>query len=679
VKLQSVDNRPAPNRRSWLRARGLFGLAILVSMGCPAWPQDKPVDLTDKSLEDLMNTEVTSVSKKDQKLSQVAAAVFVITQEDIGRSGANNIPDLLRMVPGLDVAQINANTWAISARGFNLQFANKLLVLIDGRAVYTPLFGGVNWDTQDVPLEDIDRIEVIRGPGGTVWGANAVNGVINIITKKAADTHGGLMIVGGGNAEQESGTAQYGGNAGGKTDYRAFAKYLNSDHFPDLNGQNGDDGWHLLHGGFRVDSILSAKDSLTTEGDLYAGSEGADIVHSSFNPPDHTVIDRIADLSGGNMLSRWHHNSSDRSDTTVQVYFDRYTRSGPESREVRNTFDLDFQHHFAWGTQQDVIWGLGYRRTADHTMGTIDQAFLPPDRAGNLFNAFVQDQITLKPDRIFLTFGAKLENSYFTGFDLEPTARIAWTPSGRHTFWAAVSRAGRTPTRRDEDLSAVLAALPGPAELVLLGNPKAKTEHVIAYEVGYRAELLDRMYVAATAFFNSYQNLQSVELLSDVIQTSPPLLIHRQTFGSGLRGTTGGIELTANWKVTGRWKLSPGYSFLQMHLHGDPTESQDTASVTDIKGTNPVRQAQLRSHVELSRALSWDAAAYFVDRLPAPLIASHTRVDTQLTWKLAESVNLSFVGQDLLRDHHAEFNDPLQSVNSSQIKRSAYAKFTWRF
>ena len=659
-------------------AKLIVPLAILAAFALPAWPQQKTEDLTNKSLEDLMNMQVTSVSKKEQKMSQVAAAVFVITQEDIRRSGATIIPDLLRMVPGLDVAQINANTWAITARGFNLQFANKLLVLIDGRAVYTPLFGGVNWDTLDLPLEDIDRIEVIRGPGGTVWGANAVNGVINIITKRAADTHGGLLVAGGGNINQGFGTAQYGGDAGNRTDYHIFSKYLNNDHFPDLNGQNGEDGWHLLHGGFRVDSSLSAKDSLTTQGDLYTGNEGAVIVHSVFNPPGNIEVERLSDLSGGNILTRWHHEFSDRSDTTFQFYFDRYTRTGPNSFELRNTFDLDFQHHFAWGSRQDLIWGLGYRHTADHTVGTIDGTFLPADKAGDLFSSFIQDQITLKPGRMFMTLGTKLENSYFTGYGLQPSARVAWTPSSRHTFWAAVSRASRTPTRRDEGLDAVLAALPGPAEVVLLGSPDAKPEGVIAYELGYRAQPFVRLSIDATVFFNTYHDLQSLEVLPDVVQSNPPLVIHRETFENETHGHTAGIELAANWKVTSRWTLSPGYSFLQMHLHTDP-ESVDESSVASTQGTNPVHQGQLRSHLDLSRALSWDVSAYFVDRLPAPLIPAYTRADSQLTWRLAESAAVSFVGQNLLRDHHVEFNDPLQSVNSSQIKRSAYAKFTWQF
>ena len=661
-------------------ARITLVVSLLASLATPAWPQQKPLDLTDESLENLMNIEVTSVSKKQQRMSQVAAAVFVISQEDIRRSGATDIPDLLRMVPGLDVAQINANTWAISARGFNLQFANKLLVLIDGRAVYTPLFGGVYWDTQDMPLEDIERIEVIRGPGGTIWGANAVNGVINIITKSAAETRGGLVVLGGGNVYQGFGTTQYGGDLGGNSEYRVFAKYLNDGYLPDLAGQNGDDGWHLLHGGFRADSTLSAKDTLTTEGDLYSGTAGAVIVHSIIDPPSNVNVSRLAPLSGGNVLSRWHHSFSTRSDTTLQFYFDRYTRSGPEAREVRNTFDFDFQHHLAWGARQDLIWGVGYRRTSDHTLGTIDQAFVPANDAGNLFNSFVQDQITLKPGRVFLTVGAKLENSYFTGFDTEPAVRVAWTPSGRRTIWAAISNASRTPTRRDENLNAVLAALPGPAEVLLLGNPNAKSEGVIAYEAGYRAQPLDRLSLDATIFFNSYTNLQSVEALPDMPQADPALLIHPETFGNDLHGHSSGLEVSADWKVGARLTLSPGYSFLQLHLHGHPNpDVLDAQSIADIQGTNPVHQAQIRTHLELPHRFSWDASAYFVDRLSAPMIASYTRVDTQLAWRMTESTELSLVGQNLLSDHRAEFNDQLQSVNSSLIKRSAYAKFTWRF
>jgi iron complex outermembrane recepter protein len=639
-------------------------------------------NLAQASLEDLLNIQVTSVSKKEQKLSRTAAAAFVITQEDIRRSGATDIPDLLRMVPGLDVAQINGNTWAISARGFNLQFANKLLVLVDGRAVYTPLFGGVYWDTVDVPLDDddIDRIEVIRGPGGSVWGANAVNGVIDIITKSAADTQGGLITAGGGTQALGFGTVQYGGRIKEHTSYRIFAKYLNDNHLPDLNGQSGNDGWYLAHGGFRVDANLSAKDSFLTEGDFYGANEGAVIVHSTLFPPSDTNEETLSILWGGNALGRWTHIFSSRRDMTLQFYFDRYTRDGPQSDDFRDTFDLDFQNHIFLGARQDLVWGLGYRHTADETVGTIDQAFLPANSAGELFNAFVQDQITLKSDRLALYVGSKLANDYFTGFDLEPSARMAWTPTNRRTFWAAISRANRTPTRRDTGLNAALAALPGPAEIAVVGNPNMRSEHVVAYEIGYREVPIERVSLDVAAFFNTYHGLESLEPAPSFLDPSsvPPVLVHPIVLDNKMYGTTEGVEASINWKVTHRWALSPGYSFLHMNLKTEAS-SLDTMSVADTQGSSPEHQAQLRSHMELPRGFSWDANAYFVGRLPAQFVPSYTRLDTQVRWRLAERIELRLVGQNLLRDHHAEFNDLLQAVTSSQAKRSAYAKISWQF
>jgi len=671
------------------RKKGNGGVAwrrivLACLLGAPAaWgqsPQMPPKDLGSASLEDLMNVEVTSVSRKEQKLSKVAAEIFVITQEDIRRSGARNIPDLLRMVPGLDVAQINGSTWAISARGFNLQFSNKLLVLIDGRAVYTPMFGGVNWDTLDEPLEDIDRIEVICGPGGTIWGANAVDGVINIISKPAADTPGVLVSGGGGTVTQSFGTLQYGGKIKEDTSYRVFTSYQSMDHLPDPSGQESNDGWHLLHGGYREETRLSSKDTLTTQGDIYSGEAGATIVHSEFDPPNNVNAQRFENLSGGNILGRWTHVSSERMDTTLQVYFDRYVRDGPEAREDRNTVDLDFQNHVALGKRQDLIWGAGIRYTSDGVEGTIDQAFLPVNFAGQLFSFFAQDEITLKPDRATSYAGTKVENSYFTGYDVQPSVRVAWTPDSRHTVWGAISRASRTPTRRDTGLNATLAALPGPAAVLLLGDPDFSSEHVIAFEAGYRAQATERLSVSLTAFINKYSDLESVEALAPYFDPNfvPPLQVIPNVLENKLHGTTEGVEAFANWKVTSRWTLSPGYSFLEMHLHPN-ADSTDTVSVADTQGTNPVHQAQLMSHVELLRGFSWDLNGYFVGRLPAASVASYTRMDAQLTWKFWERASFSVVGQNLLRDHHLEFNDYQQSVNSAQVKRGLYAKLTWEF
>jgi len=641
-------------------------------------------ELGDLSIEQLMNESVTSVSKREQKSSQVAAALFVISQEDIRRSGALNIPDLLRMVPGLDVAQINANTWAISARGFNHQFADKLLVLIDGRAVYTPTVGGVNWDTQDVPLEDIERIEVIRGPGATVWGANAVNGVINVITKQAKDTQGVLLTAGGGTQDKALGTAQYGGKIAEDASYRVFTKYLDHNDLPDLTGRLTNDGWHLLHGGFRVDGGLSGNDSMTAQGDIYSGSEGAMIGHiASFSPPENVIVPRLADLSGGNILGRWNHVLANGPDTTVQVYFDRYIRLGPSTFETRNTADFDFQQHQRLGSRQELVWGAGYRRSADQIGGTIDGAFVPADQTLDLFNAFVQDEITLAPERVFLTLGTKLEHKSISGFEIEPTIRVSWTPSARDTLWVAVAEAARTPDRNDTNGDFNIAALTlpngAPGELGIVGNPRQESEHLLATDFGYRVQAGSRVAVDLSMFYNRYRELRTLEPGAPFLETDPvPHFDLPLVYSNQMHGTTEGLELSAHFKVTDRWTLSPGYALLHMNLRTEPG-SLDTTSVADIEGSNPRHQAQLRSAVNLPHGLGWNTSLYFVDRLPAQQVPSYTRLDTQLIWRSTERLEWSVVGQNLLQNLHVESNDLVTSVNSTQVQRSVYAKFTWRY
>jgi iron complex outermembrane receptor protein len=641
--------------------------------------------LADLSIEELMNESITSVSKREQKLSQVAAALFVINQEDIRHSGALNIPDLLRIVPGLDVAQINANTWAISARGFNHQFSDKLLVLIDGRAVYQPTSGGVYWDTQDVPLEDIERIEVIRGPGATLWGSNAVNGVINVITKQTKDTQGALVTAGGGTYDRAFGAVQYGGEIGENASYRVFTKYLDKGDLLDLTGQRSNDGWHLLHGGFRVDGNVSKSDSLTVQGDIYTGNEGAVVGHIvSISPPNNDIAERLSELSGGNVLGRWNHVLSSSSDTTTQLYVDRYVRTGPASNEARNTVDLDFQQHLVAGSRQNLVWGAEYRRSADQINGTIDDAYAPADRTMQLFSAFAQDEIALQPERVFLTLGTKLEHSNFTGgVEFEPNVRLTWTPNVRSSLWGAVAEAARTPDRADLNGEYGVAAftLPNgtPAVLSILGSPRRKSEHLLATDLGYRLQASERVSVDVSMFFNHYSRLRSLEPGAPFFETDPvPHVEIPLVYGNQLHGTTEGLEVGAHFKATDRWTLSPGFALLHMNLRTDPT-SMDTTTAADIEGANPRRQAQLRSSMNLSRDLTWDTSIYFVDRLPAQNVPSYTRLDTQLIWRTAEHVELRLVGQNLLRNLHVESNDIETGVNPTQVKRSAYAKLTWRF
>jgi iron complex outermembrane recepter protein len=658
-------------------------VALLASLTLTAWPQQKPTDLTNESIEDLMNIQVTSVSKTEQNLSQAASAVFVITPGDIRRSGAINIPDLLRMVPGLDVARVNANTWAVSARGFNARFSNELLVLMDGRTVYTPTTGGVFWDVLDLPLGNVERIEVIRGPGGSVWGANAVNGVINIITKKASETLGGRLVAGGGNVEQGFGTIQYGGRAGKSTDYRVYAKYLNQDEFPSLTGGDGGDGWRMLRGGFRSDTVLSSKDTLMFQGDLYSAREGTPTSEFVLTPiPATQNIDLLVNLSGGFLQGVWNHTSSPHSNTSLQLSYDAYERND-QLRESRRTFDLDFQHNFSGWTRQYIVWGLTYRNSASRSDGILGISLVPADLNTQLFSTFIQDEIAIVPDRFFLTIGAKLEHNYYTGFGAMPGARVAWTPTKRHTLWAAISKTERTPAETDAALRAAVGEFPGPGGipvlLTLFGNPQVDNEESVDYEMGYRTMVSQELSIDFTAYYNNYSHQETSEPSTPFLVNTPsPHLVLPLITENLMHGESHGVEIAVNWKATNRWTLSPGYAFEQIHMHLAPT-SQDTTSVSGAQGSSPVNAAQLRSHVSLARGLAWDTSGYFVDRLTDPREPSYTRLDTGLSWQLGERLALSLVGRNLLRSRHEEFFDTTGSSESTLIKRSAYAKVEWQF
>ncbi|MGH9547404.1 MAG: TonB-dependent receptor plug domain-containing protein [Terriglobales bacterium] len=670
--------------RSVCAGRLLTQLAMLLCLLHPAWSQGTPADLTGLSLEDLMDTKVTSVSKTEQKISRTASAIFVITAADIGRSGMTNIPDLLRLVPGVDVAQITANTWAISVRGLNGRFSNEVVVLVDGRTVYTPTFGGVFWDVLDLPLEDIERIEVIRGPGGTVWGANAVNGVVNIITKKAAKTKGGMVVAGGGNLEQGFGTAQYGGGLGKRTDYRIFTKYFNQDHLPASGGAAGADGWHALRGGFRTDSRLSAKDSLMVQGDLYTGEEANSVQFlPSVTSPGPQNIDAAFFLSGGFLHSAWNHVYSARSDTTLQISFDRYERDDG-LREDRKTFDIDFQHHFAWGARQDIVWGVNYRNTNSETHGNLSFSLNPADVTMQIFSLFIQDEVALVPDKLYLTIGTKLDHNYYTGLNLLPSARVAWAASTRHMFWAAVSQAERTPAETDTGGRINIGGFPGPGGtptlLAVVGNPHYDDESLTVYEAGYRSTPVRNLSIDLAAYYGNYGHQQTTEPATPIFESSPspPHLVVPVTYQNLMHGEAHGFEIAADWKVAERWMLSPGYAFEQIHMHLEPT-SQDSGAVLDAEGSSPVHSAQLRSHFDLSHGISWDASSYFVGRLKSSNVPSYTRLDSGLTWRWTEGFSMSVVGQNLVKDRHLEFVDGTGSVRATLVKRSVYGKFTWQF
>lgn len=664
---------------------GFIAALLLIGGGGPARAQDQPApgELTELSLEQLMNIDVTSVSKKEERLFDAPAAIYVLTNEDIRRSGATTIPEALRMVPGLEVAQIDANKWAITARGFNTLFANKLLVLIDGRSVYTPFFSGVYWDVQDVMLEDIDRIEVIRGPGATLWGANAVNGVINITTKSAKETQGVLATTGFGSHEQGFGAARYGGKIGDTLHYRVYAKYFNRENFVDLQGRDAPDDWDMIRGGFRFDWALAERDNVTLQGDLYDGDVGGTENALSFTPPFSRVRRVDEDTLGGNVIGRWTHTLSERSSTSLQLYYDRTEREFT-FRERRDTYDVDFQHDIAFGERHAVVWGLGYRLTSDDlrpltgTLGSLD----PSSRNDQLFSLFAQDQIRLIPERLALTLGSKFEHNDYSGFEVQPSIRLVWTPSQRHTVWGAVSRAVRTPSRVEENFRLTTAVIPLPdglpSSIDLFGNRDLKAEELMAYELGYRMQPLDRLSVDIAAFYNVYDDLSSIEPGVPAFTFTPvPHLSIPLIFKNKAHGETYGVEVASTLVATEWWRLMAGYTWLEMQLHKTPGSL--ASGVTDPERQSPHNQFNFRSFIDLPWRLQFDTMLYYVDNLPAFGTSSYFRLDLRLGWQPTEQLDFSLVGQNLNNRRHDEFGQVLGSGAPSEIERSVYGKITWKF
>jgi len=643
-------------------------------------------DLASLSLEQLLDIEVTSVSKKAQKLSGAAAAIYVITQEEIRRSGMTTIPELLRMVPGMDVAEVTSNVWAVGSRGFNGVFTNKLLVLIDGRSIYAQTFGGVNWDVQNLPLEDIDRIEVIRGSGGTLWGANAVNGVINIITKSAEDTQGGLLKVSAGNIQQPNVSFRYGGKLGDATYLRLYGQGFRSGRFPDATGALVNDRWGGGQVGFRIDSTPSNADALMVEGALYAENSNYIIHQGSLTPPFNFSVDNTDRNRGGHILARWTRRLSATSEMTLQGYYDRADRTRTATWDERaDTYDLDFQHRFALTASQEVVWGLGYRSVDISYNNEPPITYDPPRQRIDLFSAFIQDEISLR-DNLHLSLGSKFEHNAFTGFEYQPNARLIWQPRPDRSLWASVSRAVRMPTRFEREIKLILEVVPVPgpgpgplpAELTVTGNPAFRSEDVLAFEVGYRQEISARFTVDATAYYNRYGNLTTWDPTAPFLEVTPPpphLVIPLQV-NNLMRGEAYGVEVAAKWQVTANWRLSSSYTWFQARMRLDPT-SNDLNTLLQIEGNSPEHQFQVRSQLDLPHDLKLDGALYYVDALQNPTIPSYVRADLRLAWRPRAGLELSVVGQNLLDGRHPEFGGAL--MLPSQTPRSVYGQAAWRF
>ena len=651
-------------RVQWIAA--LIGLVL--AAGASADPVSGDVDLLSLSVEDLLQIEVTTVSKRATRLSQTPAAVQVITSEDIRRSGVTNVPDLLRMVPGLHVASIDSSSWAITARGFNSQFANKLLVMIDGRSVYTPLFSGVYWDVQDLMLEDIERIEVVRGPGGTIWGANAVNGVIDIITKKASDTQGLLVTATAGNLTRVSTSARYGGAIGDRAHYRAYVRYYNRGQFDNRAGVNAHDAWDVARGGARIDWDVTDSDRLSIHGGYYEGESDETTL---------TLARSDADLRGGNAVVRWTHIFSESSELQATAWYDRTERYGLLLGEHRDTFDAELRHSFEAALGWNVNWGANYRVTTDKIRNSAGVNFDPRRRTVNLVSGFVQTDVPLVEDRLALILGTKLEYNDYSGLEVLPSARMLWTPAPRHSAWAAVSRAVRAPNRAENDVSLLVPQGATPPQFTLLqGDNDFESEDLLAFEMGYRAQPLDDVLIDIAGYYNLYENVRSVESGATIINFPGPGLVTLPLSAQNHLDAHGyGVETSATWSVLDNWRLIAGYTFMKLDIKRrrstDPTaqgQEDDT----------PENQFHVRSLVDLPCNLQLDTALYWVDRVSNQQIDDYARLDVRLGWRPIENLELSVAGQNLTESSHDEFGPSFTRLPTS-VPRSFYGKVTWSY
>jgi iron complex outermembrane recepter protein len=682
--------------------------AAVYMLAFPAWTLAAPADdaLFDLSLDELLDLEVTSVSKKSQPISAAAAAVFVITGDDIRRSGVTTVPDALRMAPGVQVAQVDANKWAISARGFSGRFSNKLLVLMDGRSLYTPLFSGVFWDAQDVMLEDIERIEVIRGPGSTLWGANAVNGVINIITKQAAETQGTLVSAGLGDEERGSASLRFGDRLGDLGHYRVYARYFDRDggRLAETGDDAGDD-WHQGRAGFRADLALDSDTELTIQGDAYRGDSGETMATPTLTPPSYVeVADRNQAFSGFNLLARWSQRLANQDQLTLQGYFDSTRREQAFLEEDRYTFDLDFDYRTLRFPGHDLLFGLGYRRTVDDIGNSALISLVPDSTAGELFSAFVQDDITLVPDRWSLILGSKFEHNDATGLEFQPNARLLWTPDERRSLWASVTRSVRTPGRIDQHLRMLNSVLPPgtainptpvPSAVYLQADADNGSEVLMAYEAGFKFQADTHLAIDVAIFYSEYDNLRSFSagpVRCEPVNTLPvpsclfdpttTNLVADATLGESGSGRSHGVELVADWRPRPTWRLQAAYSYLDVD-----TDAPAGARVVEEAQRNPRHQFSLRSGFNPRPDIDVDLWLRHMDDFAVSQIAlgdhvevgSYTELDARIAWRPNARAEIALVGRNLLDSSHMEFYSETSDLARVEVERSVHLQLRYRF
>lgn len=642
------------------------------------------------SLEQLGNVEVTTVSKQPTQVWQTPAAIYVITQDDIHRSGATSVPEALRLAPGVEVARIDSSKWSIGIRGFGSRLSRSVLVLIDGRTVYTTLFAGTYWEVQNVMLEDVERIEVIRGPGGTIWGPNAVNGVINIITKSAKDTRGLLVSAASGNEEQGLASARYGGTFGNGFNYRLYA--MGFDRGPQIHtdGLNFD-RWREGQGGFRLDWQNAARDAFSLHGDLYTETAGERVQAGNYDPPFQRTIDGNAQLSGGNLTFQWSRTMGEAKDIKIEAFYDRTNRHEPNLGDMRDTFDVDYvQHYPLW--HQKLSWGLGIRASRGREIEVVSgDVFVPGVRTDQLYTAFVQDEIPIVPNRLSLFAGTKLLVTNYAGIEPEPSFRMLWTPTATETVWASFTHAVRTPSDAERDFylssflgNGVAASNSLPTFARFNANPDFQSETLDGDELGYRHLFRSNVYLDVAAFYNNYRHLLSQELTGPFTvatgvpfpDANPPFsynLISAQ-FRNGLRGNTKGVEIAPEWQVLPFWRLRGSYSFLHMNLAKE-LGSGDLGTAPSIQGSSPEHQATVQSYLDLPKSVSFNFEYRFVSALLSQSVPAYSTANVHVSWRLNRNVEFSVVGDNLFQGGHAEFaGDPGPLV---LIRRSAYGKVTF--
>ncbi|MBC8211783.1 MAG: TonB-dependent receptor [Gammaproteobacteria bacterium] len=690
----------------------IFCLASCYFALQPAYAQQPPIDdILDLGLEDLLSMEVTSVSRKKQRLTESAAAIYVITQEDIRRSGVTSIPEALRMAPGIQVAKMDSNKWAISSRGFNAQFANKLLVLIDGRSVYTPSYSGVYWEVQNTMLKDIDRIEVIRGPGATIWGANAVNGVINIITRSATETRGGVVVARAGNEEKSQLAMRYGFDLGEQSSARVYFKSsdYDSSYATELDNDAGDE-WSNYQGGFRMEIPLSTRDQLTLQGDAYRADENQiirlewlDPALAENNPPDQNLPFRkvnnpdIIDSSGHNLLARWQRTGEGGLNSTLQIYLDQTKRQELILDQRHDILDIDFTQHYNGWESHNIIWGAGYRRTENDNISSFNVAILKASESTSLVSAFIQDEIVLKPETLRLTLGVKLEDSDYTGVETQPSARIVWLATSKQTLWASVSHAVRTPSQIETSGRIVTSIFVNPfitpvttGDVIYAnGSDTFDSEKLNAFELGYRVQPNERLSLDFALFRNEYRDLNTFEVtgvqsLANPFDPANPVLIPSGfVFDNKRDASSQGIELSADWYATESWRLQLSYSTLRIDAENH-TDSGDTITISSVVGSAPKNQWSLRSLHTLSDSMTLDLWLYRNDELKntsfsiPTAIPAYSSFNARLGWKIQHNLEFAVVGHNLLADQHKEFAGE-GFISRTEVERSLYAQLRWDF